>query len=152
MCRGGGHPTRGESVDQTGRTRGRSVSATAVTLLLCVSSSGCFGGGSNLSEDDFNAGVCRKAAEPIIMIDTAVQQLQDEDKKPNEVVDTLKQSQSQLRKARDEADETLKQQLTALTDAIGVFRIGIDTGTVGPDQTKVIAKALKPVVATCTTQ
>jgi hypothetical protein len=131
------------------RSKGLPVAIVGATLSMAFAS--CSVGGSPLSEDDFEPGVCRDSAQSVIAIDDAVRQLDEDEKAPTEVVDTLKQSQTRLRETREGADEELRARLSALTNAIGAFRIGIDAGTAGPEQTQAVDTALQGVIDRCTT-
>lgn len=105
--------------------------------------------GSELSREDFKPGVCRESAQPVIDVRSALEQLQEGTDSSQAPADTLEKRQRELRAKRDEADDSLRAKLTDLTNAIGVLRIGIDAGTVGPAQTKKVEAALDRVVAAC---
>ena len=124
------------------------LAAAAVTGLATLAACS---GGSSLSQEDFKSGVCRDSARSLIAVDDAVQQLKDDAKEPAEVAATLEQSQTRLREVREQADESLTEKISALTNAIGAFRIGIDADTIGPAQTQVVDTALQGVLDSCTT-
>jgi hypothetical protein len=132
------------------RGNGLRLTVATVTLGTLTALASC-SGGSSLSEEDFKSGVCRDSAQSVIAVDDAVQQLEADEKAPAEVVEALKQSQTQLREVRDEAEEALTVKISALTNAIGAFRIGIDAGTIGPEQTELVDTALQGVIDSCTT-
>jgi len=128
----------------------RRLTVATVTLATLAALTSC-SGGSSLSAEDFKSGVCRDSAQSVIAVDDAVNKLEADEKAPAEVVETLKQSQTQLRDVREKADEALTVRISALTNAIGAFRIGIDAGTIGPEQTELVDTAVQGVIDSCTT-
>lgn len=133
------------------RFRGSGLRLTATVTLGALAALTACSGGSSLSEEDFKSGVCADSAKSVIAVDDAVAQLEADEKSPAEVVETLKQSQTQLRDVRDQAAEELTVKISALTNAIGAFRIGIDAGTIGPEQTELVDTAVQGVIDSCTT-
>lgn len=136
----------------TGRTTTgfRASARLLLAAAMVLSVAACTGDeGPDLSREDFKPGVCRESAQPVIDLRTAVQQIQDGEASQASA-GTLQERQQELRATRDGADDSLRAKLTELTNAIGVLRIGIDAGTVGPAQTEDVTAALERVIAACT--
>lgn len=143
-------PGRPDPKPQAGRRATRWAALALTVASTSLAAAACSADGSELSADDFRAGVCRDSAAAILEVQETVQQLNDDPEAVGAARSVLEQRQKELRTNREQADGELRDHFTDLTNAIGYLRISIDADTFRPAQTEDVSAALDRVVTACT--
>ena len=130
------------------RSRGR---RSAILLLLVAGTLASCSSDSDprFERQDLSAGACRDAGADLLAVEQSQRSLAAGDIDAQEAAADYKDLQARLLEARDGAAQEVSSALRSLVTTMGFFRVGVDAGTLGDEQTEQVREALEGALAAC---
>lgn len=117
--------------------------------LVWLSLAGCSSDSEPRFEVSDLSSACRDAGEDLLAVERSQRELAAEEIEPTAAAADYKDLQARLLEAREGAPQEVGTALRSLVTAMGFFRVGVDAGTLGEEQTAQVRDALDDALTAC---